>query len=64
MYRLKMEKAAYYLRNSPDKIYEVGERLGYRNPSYFIKLFKKYFRVTPNEYRRTFASGTAESPRK
>lgn len=51
IYRMRMEMAAYYLQYSADKIYEVGERLGYHNPSYFIKLFKRYFKVTPQAYR-------------
>lgn len=51
IYRLRMEKAAFYLQNSADKVYEVGLRLGYRNPSYFIKMFKRYFHRTPMEFR-------------
>ncbi|NIK78076.1 two-component system response regulator YesN [Paenibacillus castaneae] len=49
--RLKMEKASYYLKNTNAKIYEVSTKLGYQNPPYFNKVFKKYYNVTPQEYR-------------
>lgn len=49
--RVRMEKAAVLLSQSPDKIYEISVMLGYQKPSYFIQLFKKHFGVTPQEYR-------------
>lgn len=33
------------------KSYEIAFRVGYDNPSYFSKLFKKYESMSPNEYR-------------
>ncbi|CAM4188722.1 response regulator [Paenibacillus typhae] len=47
----KMEKAAYLLIHTPLKIYEVSAELGYSNAHYFIKLFKEYTGMTPQEYR-------------
>lgn len=32
-------------------IYEIAERLGFENGSYFSKVFKKYAGVTPEQYR-------------
>jgi two-component system response regulator YesN len=49
--RLKMEKAVELLTGSTLKNYEIALRLGYQNPNYFIKVFKKYYSVTPQEYR-------------
>ncbi|WNR46055.1 response regulator [Paenibacillus roseipurpureus] len=49
--RLKMERASYLLQHSSDKIYEICNKIGYQNSSYFIKLFRKYYGVTPQEYR-------------
>ncbi|MBW7473853.1 response regulator [Paenibacillus oenotherae] len=49
--RLKMEKACQLLRTSTKKIYEISIEIGYQNPHYFIKLFKKHFGFTPQEYR-------------
>ncbi|BBI33568.1 response regulator transcription factor [Cohnella abietis] len=50
--RLKMEKAAHLLMASTDKIYEISLELGYLNPNYFIKVFKKYYGLTPQDYRQ------------
>lgn len=51
IFRLRMEKASYLLTNTTDKIYEIGEKVGLPHAAYFIKVFKKEFGVTPQEYR-------------
>ncbi|MFD0677760.1 MULTISPECIES: response regulator [unclassified Paenibacillus] len=55
--RLKMEMAASLLANGALKNYEIGLKLGYQNPNYFIKVFKKYYFVTPQEYRLKLEKG-------
>ena len=35
------------------KVYEIAQRLGYRDVDYFHKKFRKYVGLTPNEYRRS-----------
>jgi len=50
--RLKMEKAASLLKNTSDKNYEIALKLGYQNPNYFIKVFKKYYGMTPQQFRQ------------
>lgn len=49
--RLKMEKSEKMLLESSMKIHQIAEALGYDNPPYFIKVFKKHFGLTPKEYR-------------
>ncbi|WP_379161033.1 response regulator [Paenibacillus sp. sgz5001063] len=49
--QVKMEKAAYLLIHTPLKIYEVSAELGYSNAHYFIKLFREYAGMTPQEFR-------------
>lgn len=49
--RLRMEKAVFLLKDSKYKIYEVAGLLGYKNPTYFIKVFKEHFGMTPQEFR-------------
>ncbi|PYI55730.1 response regulator [Paenibacillus flagellatus] len=56
--RLKMELAASLLADPSLKNYEVSLKLGYQNPNYFIKVFKKYYSVTPQEYRLKLESGS------
>ncbi|PZD93031.1 DNA-binding response regulator [Paenibacillus sambharensis] len=55
LFRLKMEQATYKLRNTNEKIYEIAEGLGYLKTSYFIKLFKDKYGMTPQEYRDRLA---------
>ncbi|WP_052487110.1 helix-turn-helix transcriptional regulator [Gordoniibacillus kamchatkensis] len=52
---LKMQKSQQLLKSSTKKIYEIAIEVGYQNPHYFIKLFKKYFGMTPQEYRNSNA---------
>jgi len=51
LFQLKMEKAAFLLTSSELKIYEIATELGYSSAHYFIKLFKDYSQMTPQEYR-------------
>lgn len=51
LFRLKMEQATHMLRNSNEKIYEIAGGLGYVKTSYFIKVFKEKYGMTPQEYR-------------
>ncbi|WP_435164956.1 response regulator transcription factor [Paenibacillus glycanilyticus] len=49
--RLRMERAVFLLKDSRYKVYEIASMLGYKNPTYFIKVFKEHFGVTPQEFR-------------
>jgi two-component system response regulator YesN len=49
---LRMVKAKHILEDYPDvKMYEVGSLVGYADPVYFTKLFKKTVGMTPKEYQ-------------
>ncbi|KGE19303.1 response regulator [Paenibacillus wynnii] len=50
---IRIRKAKQLLKNSPDlKVHEIGSEVGYPDPAYFNKLFKRVVGVTPNEYKR------------
>ncbi|WP_168118813.1 response regulator [Paenibacillus sp. HB172176] len=49
--RYRMEKAGLLLRTTDIKIYELSTQLGFQNPPYFSKLFKRYYQMTPQMYR-------------
>ncbi|MHA0856804.1 response regulator transcription factor [Paenibacillus sp. CMAA1364] len=49
--RLRMDRACHKLKNSKKKVYEISMEIGYMDPAYFIKVFKRQFGVTPQEYR-------------
>lgn len=49
---LRIQKAKHILEDYPDvKMYEVGSLVGYEDPVYFTKLFKKLVGMTPKEYQ-------------
>lgn len=49
--RVRIERAKSFLENSQYKIYEVADKVGYHNYTYFSKIFKKVVGVSPEEYR-------------
>lgn len=48
----RMSQAAFLLATSKITISDVGIHVGYDNSSYFYRLFKEYFKMSPKEYRR------------
>ncbi len=48
---VRIEKAKELLRDPRHKFYDVCEAVGYADPSYFTKLFKKMTGLTPKAYR-------------
>lgn len=47
----RMEKARAMMKDSTQKVSQIARDCGYDNPSYFNKLFKNYYGVTPRQYR-------------
>ncbi|MNE28622.1 Bifunctional transcriptional activator/DNA repair enzyme AdaA [compost metagenome] len=48
--KVRMEKAKAMLLDGKYLIYEVSERVGYKNIPYFSTLFKKYTGMNPSEF--------------
>jgi AraC-like DNA-binding protein len=48
---LKLQKACLLLYSSDIKIKKVAEEIGYDDPYYFSRLFKKYMKVSPDQYK-------------
>ena len=48
----RMQLAAAMLRESRMTVSAVSAKVGYPNYSYFTRIFKKYFGVTPREYQQ------------
>lgn len=53
--RLKIQRACELLRVSDAKIAEVASQLGYQDPFYFSRLFRRRVGTTPRSYRQTYA---------
>ncbi|WP_240415095.1 response regulator [Paenibacillus periandrae] len=49
--KVRIEKAKELLSDPRNKFYEVCYTVGYSDPSYFSKLFKKYTGLTPSAFR-------------
>ncbi|PWW07295.1 two-component system response regulator YesN [Paenibacillus cellulosilyticus] len=49
--RIRIERAKSYLENRTLRVYEVADKVGYHNYTYFSKIFKKIVGVSPEEYR-------------
>ncbi|OMF38071.1 hypothetical protein BK133_03585 [Paenibacillus sp. FSL H8-0548] len=49
---IRIEHAKQLLRSTDDKIYKIATSLGYDNPKYFFRLFKKLTGYTPEGYRK------------
>lgn len=50
--RLKMSEACKMLRSNKH-VYEVAHELGYRDPYYFSRLFKKIIGLSPQQYKNS-----------
>ena len=57
--KMHLAKGYFYLTN--DSVAEVAFRLGYSESNYFSKVFKKYERITVQQYRKSIQTkrGTA-----
>jgi two-component system response regulator YesN len=55
--RFRMDKAGILLRTTDIKIYDLAGQLGFLTPPYFSKLFKKHYKLTPQEYRDRYRAG-------
>ncbi|WP_256865444.1 helix-turn-helix domain-containing protein [Paenibacillus sp. 32352] len=49
---VRLKKAKEHLEQSDSSIAEIAEKTGYTSSSYFHRMFKKRFGVTPAEYRK------------
>ncbi|WNS40747.1 helix-turn-helix domain-containing protein [Paenibacillus sp. MMS20-IR301] len=49
--RVRIERAKVYLKGGKLKVYEIADKVGYHNHTYFSKIFKKIAGVSPEDYR-------------
>ncbi|TSB47888.1 helix-turn-helix domain-containing protein [Alkalicoccobacillus porphyridii] len=63
VHQKKVEEACKSLIVSNQRIDDISRHFGFEHTSYFIKVFKRFKHMSPNEYRRTFTSdiGTGTS---
>ncbi|WP_027086587.1 response regulator [Cohnella panacarvi] len=50
---LRVHKAKEFLREGSQPWFEIGEKVGFDNPKYFSKIFKRHTRLTPAQFQRS-----------
>ena len=50
---LRISAAKEYLEKTNKNITEISNSVGYDNPLYFSRVFKKYTSLSPTEYKKT-----------
>lgn len=59
--KFRLKKACELLSNNEYKIYEISSMVGIFDPGYFSQVFRKYYGLTPSEYRnRVLSEESAE----
>jgi AraC family L-rhamnose operon transcriptional activator RhaR len=53
--RQRCEQAAIALLTTADPVAAIGIGVGWSDPNYFSRIFKKYFSLSPTAYRQQFA---------
>ena len=51
-YNIRMKMAADMLRENQYTISEIAYQTGFSDPSYFSRVFKSVFQITPKEYQK------------
>ena len=51
--KYRLQEAANLLLTTEKKIIVISQNVGFENIDYFCKTFKKYYQMTPTEYRKT-----------
>jgi two-component system response regulator YesN len=49
--KLRIAQAKQLLKGTDDKVYKIAKTLGYDNPKYFFRVFKKMTGTTPENFR-------------
>ena len=47
----RLSQAAWLLRNTRQKVADIGISVGYENLSYFHRIFAQHFGISPKAYR-------------
>ncbi len=51
--RLRMEEAARQLRSQADPVNVIAQACGFADANYFTKVFRRYYGMTPRDFRRS-----------
>lgn len=50
---IRLQRAAQLLEHSEYQVTEIADMVGFSDAKYFREVFKKYYKVSPSEYRNS-----------
>lgn len=56
--KIRLEHARHLLEDQSLPVQEIAAQLGYGSPAHFCEAFKRYFAISPSQYRKNVQSGT------
>lgn len=56
MLKERLHRAAHALTSGNETIYNIAAENGFQDPFYFSRIFKKYYRLSPLQYRKEFSA--------
>lgn len=54
--RMRIDKAAVHLEQTSESATDIAAKVGFDDPNYFSRMFKRYRNVSPREYRKLVKS--------
>jgi len=58
---LRFKKAIDYMLSTDYNISEIAYEVGFSDPNYFSRAFKKFYKITPTEYKKQLTEKISES---
>ena len=52
--KIRMEESLALMKTTRKTIGAIAQKVGFTDPNYFSKVFKKYYGVTPKQYRKIY----------
>ncbi|MBM7680284.1 AraC family L-rhamnose operon regulatory protein RhaS [Pullulanibacillus pueri] len=51
VHKIRVERAKYFLENTDEKVITIAFKVGYEDPAFFSRLFRRYVGISPGQYR-------------
>jgi two-component system response regulator YesN len=61
LHDVRLNQAKVLLKETPFRVFEIAEMVGYKDYKYFVHIFKKSTTITPTKYRKIVTDFNGES---